>query len=698
MEGWRQSIHRVKQEFDAVIIATGHYHACNIPDIPGLTTWKKAFPDRVQHSKLYRKADRFRDQNVLLVGAGVSSTDIARELGPVAKTIYQVSRGGQYDLPPFLLPENATRVGAIQSFGLCGSELSESGAIPGTVTLSSGQNLCDVHHVILCTGYHVSFPFMKEFHADGVRAEDADERVLVTDGQQTHNLHKDIFYISDPTLAFVGVPYHVATFSFFEFQAIAIAAVFAGKTSLPSEAQMRAEYQARLVAKGAGRNFHSMKRPGMEIEYVNDLVRMVNEDNRRVEKMSGHTQKWHEAYQRRLQRTEALMARKALKSSTEDSSRHFTSNDVVVSDMLALFEDEVFRYRYQHGTNLGSIYCLERWLYGSMFDENAQGGSELDAVQASLQTRGLEATRTKWESHWNNALSNDDLIWLTERAHCNCIRLPVGYFTLGPEFCHDTPFAGELSEVYRDAWASVRTLISRCYARGIGVLLDFHAVPGGANPHEHSGTSSGQAKLWNDKSNLSLATHCLTFIAHETTQNLPGVIGIQLCNESIWDPLGMYDWYTETISAINSITPTLPIYISDGWDLSRALRYAQTQNSIQQTPPYTNPVVVDTHKYWAFTPEDHAKSPQTIISESNDCLSPVLPFTGNVHDHASATATFVGEYSCALNPATWSHISDSEKDLLTKEFGQAQSRAWQAHACGSAFWTFKMGTCADTAC
>ena len=36
--------------------------------------------------------------------------------------------------------------------------------------------------------------------------------------QQTHNLHKDIWYIPDPTLAFVGVPYHVATFSLFEFK------------------------------------------------------------------------------------------------------------------------------------------------------------------------------------------------------------------------------------------------------------------------------------------------------------------------------------------------------------------------------------------------------------------------------------------------------------------------------------------------
>ena len=43
---------------------------------------------------------------------------------------------------------------------------------------------------------------------------------------------------------------------------------------------------------------------------------------------------------------------------------------------------DVIRYRYHHGTNLGSIFVLEQWLYPSMFDSGAKGGSELDAVNA----------------------------------------------------------------------------------------------------------------------------------------------------------------------------------------------------------------------------------------------------------------------------------------------------------------------------
>ena len=42
------------QKFDAVVVASGHYHAPRVPDIPGLAEWKRLYPDRIQHSKGYR--------------------------------------------------------------------------------------------------------------------------------------------------------------------------------------------------------------------------------------------------------------------------------------------------------------------------------------------------------------------------------------------------------------------------------------------------------------------------------------------------------------------------------------------------------------------------------------------------------------------------------------------------------------------
>jgi hypothetical protein len=41
---------------------------------------------------------------------------------------------------------------------------------------------------------------------------------------------------------------------------------------------------------------------------------------------------------------------------------------------------DIFRYRTHHGTNLGSIFVLERWLFPSMYHASVAGDSEHDAV------------------------------------------------------------------------------------------------------------------------------------------------------------------------------------------------------------------------------------------------------------------------------------------------------------------------------
>jgi ACS family pantothenate transporter-like MFS transporter len=224
--------------------------------------------------------------------------DIARELGPVAKNIYQVSRGGAFDLSPIFLPKNATRVDAIASFELDPSRatsehrLGSTEPIPGTIVLKSGLRLSDIHRIILCTGYHFCLPFLQDYHEDDTPIEDASDTVLVTDGTQLHNLHEDIFYIPDRTLAFIGVPFYTATFTLFEFQAMALAAGWSGRADLPSKEIMQEEYVKRTKMKGLGRNFHSLK--GVEDVYVRDLMVWLNRDAEKfgAKLLQGHTEEW----------------------------------------------------------------------------------------------------------------------------------------------------------------------------------------------------------------------------------------------------------------------------------------------------------------------------------------------------------------------------------------------------------------------
>ncbi|KAG9248352.1 glycoside hydrolase superfamily [Calycina marina] len=138
---------------------------------------------------------------------------------------------------------------------------------------------------------------------------------------------------------------------------------------------------------------------------------------------------------------------------------------------------DIFRYRYHHGINLNSIFVLEKLRFGWMIPPEAQGGSELDVMTASIQTIGIEATRTKWDNHWRNEFTDADLEWLVKEAKCTSIRLPIRYFTLGQRFSAGTPFEG-MQDVDVDAWQAVKRLVARAWLWGIGVLLDLHALPG----------------------------------------------------------------------------------------------------------------------------------------------------------------------------------------------------------------------------
>lgn len=253
-------------------------------------------------------------QNVLLIGGGVSSTDIARELGPVAKSIYQSTRNGPFDLSASVLPDNGARVAEVASFEVLdpvsstAGNSSEEHSLPVTVHLKDAHDsvINGIDYIIICTGYHFTLPFLPEFHEDDTHPADASDAVLVTDGTQIHNLHKDIFYIPDPTLSFIGVPFYTATFSLFDFQAIALAAVYAGVAQLPSDATMREEYLVKIQRKGVGRHFHSLK--DEEEDYVKDLLEWVNlfRGKYGLPPVEGHTETWLGAKEEQRKKIEKL--------------------------------------------------------------------------------------------------------------------------------------------------------------------------------------------------------------------------------------------------------------------------------------------------------------------------------------------------------------------------------------------------------
>ncbi|GAO17433.1 hypothetical protein UVI_02052260 [Ustilaginoidea virens] len=305
--------------FDAVVVASGHYDAPRIPDIPGLVEAKAGWPARVLHSKSFRNGARFEGQNVLLVGGGVSSTDIAREISDSAQTIYQSTRNGSFDMPASKLPANASRVSEVVAIGTTPPDSPAPTDSPFTIYLKCNRVLHGIDAIVFCTGYHVTVPFLPQYHNHSITPQQADDKVLITDGSQVHNLHQDIFYMPDPTLAFVGIPIFNTTFSLFEFQAIAVAAFLSGIARLPSMDVLRVEYDDRVRLKGYGRRFHIL---GDEEEsYVSRLINWVNggRSSRGLPLINGHTEAWKEAKQQVDLEILKLRALKVAESSKEQT-------------------------------------------------------------------------------------------------------------------------------------------------------------------------------------------------------------------------------------------------------------------------------------------------------------------------------------------------------------------------------------------
>lgn len=370
------------------------------------------------------------------------------------------------------------------------------------------------------------------------------------------------------------------------------------------------------------------------------------------------------------------------KADTQDRVRPEPSHEVRNGDFPPLSFQEYHRYRYHHGTNIGSIFCLEKWLTPCMFSSG--GSCELEAATVTIKELGLEAARQKFEKHWLEYVIDSDLMYLANKASCNAVRLPIGYWTFGSTFSKGTPFEA-VASLYVNAWEAVLEMIHNCAQQGIGVLVDLHGLPGGANGNDHSGTNSGRAELWSNKSYQGLAIECLKRIASDL-KLANNLIGIQVCNEAESSSAdhGLWNFYDRAIAAIRAIDCTIPIYLSDAWRLPSAADEVAKRNSLSSN---LNPLILDTHLYFCFSDADKSLSPEQIVSSASNSLSS-LP-TGEVHTRGAAPVV-VGEYSAVMSEPSWSRAPGSERDRLVSDFAQTQARTHQARAAGAFFWTFAM--------
>lgn len=249
--------------FDAVVCATGHYSDPFVPDIPGIRSFQDRHPCIISHSKYYKNPTEYSQkvcfecriiidekliipQKVVIVGNSASGIDISRQISAVAAKVLVSEK----EKPAALRSESGdiTYVPEIVEFLVHDK----------AVRFVDGNTEEDIDHVIFCTGYQYSFPFLKGL-----------DPPVSTTGSRTNNTYQHIFYYPQPTLAFLTLPQRIVPFPVAEAQAAYVARVFSGRLKLPSRTTM-ATWEKETLSNRGEKDFHTLGFPD-DVSYINEL-------------------------------------------------------------------------------------------------------------------------------------------------------------------------------------------------------------------------------------------------------------------------------------------------------------------------------------------------------------------------------------------------------------------------------------------
>ena len=161
----------------------------------------------------------------------------------------------------------------------------------------------------------------------------------------------------------------------------------------------------------------------------------------------------------------------------------------------------------------------------------------------------VENARALLERHWDTFITKSDFEYLSSIG-INTVRLPIGYFNLGPDFVKGTAFE-KVGSVYQNSWPRIVRAINMANDAGLGILVDLHGAVGSQNGQAHSGVSTGGVQLFDNKDNVDKTLNVLKFLTKELA-NVTNVVGIEILNEPKAVP-GLEDFCTYFSNAPKSV-------------------------------------------------------------------------------------------------------------------------------------------------
>ncbi|MEZ5732129.1 MAG: NAD(P)/FAD-dependent oxidoreductase [Paracoccaceae bacterium] len=228
------------EEFDNVVVASGHFSTPNVPEFPGFD----GFNGRILHAHDFRDAREFIDKDILIVGTSYSAEDIGSQCWKYGCKSVTVS----HRTAPmgFNWPSNWKEVPIL------------TGVKGNTATFKDGST-ARVDAIILCTGYKHHFPFLPD-----------DLRLKTANRLATADLYKGVVWVNNPALFYLGMQDQWFTFNMFDAQAWWVRDVIMGKIALPDKAARAADVVARVKAEDAGEDSYDAIR--YQGDYVKELI------------------------------------------------------------------------------------------------------------------------------------------------------------------------------------------------------------------------------------------------------------------------------------------------------------------------------------------------------------------------------------------------------------------------------------------
>ncbi len=209
------------EDFDHVVVASGHFSTPNIPEYPGFD----GFNGRILHAHDFRDAREFADQDILIIGTSYSAEDIGSQCwkyGCKSVTVSHRTAPMGYDWP-----DNWKEVPLLDRV-----EGKRAHFRDGTSAM--------VDAIILCTGYLHHFPFIE----DRLRLRTANRLA-------TADLYKGVVWVNNPDFFYLGMQDQWYTFNMFDAQAWYVRDLIMGRIDVPDRAAMIADVEARVAAEDA---------------------------------------------------------------------------------------------------------------------------------------------------------------------------------------------------------------------------------------------------------------------------------------------------------------------------------------------------------------------------------------------------------------------------------------------------------------